>query len=242
MTSRCGPPSARTSPRSRWPYPISAQTYDETQLYAPGARRFFELGSTNTEVDVFELRDARSGYPILHSVIIGSLAKIVGSLETAWVIAHAVFPAAVWLIFTLTARYVGLATLSAATLAAGICLFAFGPRNYLLLGTHALIQPLELTRMPQPGLSIIFFLSAIVLTGLAIERRRNVLVLLAGIAIAANFYSYYYYWVALGLGFSCWTLVALVRKNWLDARTLAAIGCVALVPDYPASCAIFSVL
>src|SRR5262245_18559674 len=53
-------------------YPVSAQTYDETQLYVPGARRFFEKNSVNTEVDVFELRDAVGAYPVAHSIIIGS--------------------------------------------------------------------------------------------------------------------------------------------------------------------------
>jgi hypothetical protein len=62
-------------------YPVSANTYDETQLYAPGARRFFETNSVKTEVDIFELRDAVGAYPVAHSIIIGSMAKLVGSLE-----------------------------------------------------------------------------------------------------------------------------------------------------------------
>src|SRR5215467_13583277 len=68
-------------------YPVSAQTYDETSLYVPGPRRFFEENSLRTEVDVFELRDVEGVYPMAHSIIIGSVAKLVGNLEVSWVIA-----------------------------------------------------------------------------------------------------------------------------------------------------------
>src|SRR5690242_7712898 len=85
-------------------YPVSSLTYDESQLYVPGSRRFFEENSVKTEVDVFEQRDAIGAYPVVHSIVVGSIAKLVGSLERSWVIAHALFPASIWLLFFVSAR------------------------------------------------------------------------------------------------------------------------------------------
>ena len=128
-------------------YPISAQVYDETHMYAPGPRRFFEKTSLKTEVDLFELRDVPSVYPVVHSIIIGGMAKLVGSLDVAWVVAHGIFPAAAWFLFFFCGKKIGLRVTSALLLSTGVCLIAFGPRNYFLLGQDALNQPLELTRI-----------------------------------------------------------------------------------------------
>src|SRR5262249_1580740 len=144
-------------------YPVSAPTYDETSVYVPGPRRFFEKNSLKTEVDEFELRDAVGLFPgVAHSIVIGSIAKLVGSLEVSWVIAHGLFPASIWLLFYFCARTLRLPVTSAFLLATATCLIPFGPRNFFLLGQDALIQPLELSRMPQPGLSFAFLLLAII--------------------------------------------------------------------------------
>src|SRR5262245_55592978 len=181
-------------------YPVSAQTYDETQLYVPGARRFFEKGSIKTEVDIFELRDTVGAYPIAHSIIIGSMAKFVGSLEVAWVIAHALFPALIWLLFFFCARTLQLPLAAALLLATATCFIPFGPRNFFLLGQDALIQPLELARMPHPGLSFGLLLLAIIGVSRAAASGTVFAGVGAGILVGVNFYSYYFYWIALGLG------------------------------------------
>src|SRR5262249_36428128 len=134
-------------------YPVSAQTYDETQLYVPGVRRFFEKNSIKTEVDTFELRDAVGAYPLAHSGIIGSIWKFIGSPEIGWIIAHAVFPALIWVLFFICGLRAQLPLHSALVLATATCLVPFGPRNFFLLGQDALVQPLELARMPHPGLT-----------------------------------------------------------------------------------------
>src|SRR5262245_591734 len=81
-------------------YRVSALTYDETELYVAVARRFFEKNSVRPEVDVFELRDTVGVYAgAAHSIVLGSMAKLVGSLEISWIIGRALFPASIWLLF-----------------------------------------------------------------------------------------------------------------------------------------------
>lgn len=143
-------------------FPVSALTSDESQLYAPPARWFFEKDRLKTE-DVFELRDAVAlspGFPVAQGIVIGSMAKLVGSLEVSWVIAHASFPALIWLLIFFCARMLQLPVASALLLATATCLVPFGPRNFFFLGQGALTQPLELSRIPEPGLSFAFLLLA----------------------------------------------------------------------------------
>jgi hypothetical protein len=203
---------------------VSAQTYDETQLYAPVARRFAETGMVTAEADIYELRGESSAYPILHSIIVGGMGRALGSFDLAWSVAHAVFPALVWLVLFGCARRCCLTEMSAALLAASVCLIGFGPRNFFLIGQWALVQPLELARTPQPSLSFLILALSLWAIELALVSKRILLSLLAGIALAINFYSYYFYWVALGLGFSVWLGTALVLSRHDDLRVFLIVG------------------
>ena len=214
-------------------YPVSALTYDETQVYVPGARRFFETNSLKTEVDVFELRHTVGVWPVAHSIIIGSIAKLVGSLEASWVIAHAVFPASVWLLFFICARELQLTTSAALALATATCLIPFGLRNFLLTGEYALIQPLELSRMPHPGLSFAILLLSIMAVSRAMTVDGVVFRVMVGVLIGLNFYSYYFYWVATGLGLFAWLGTAAVLRRWNDVKVLCVIGVTAVVIGLP---------
>jgi hypothetical protein len=214
-------------------YPISALTYDETSAYVPCARRFFETSNLKSELDVFELRDLVGAFPIAHCIIIGSMAKTIGSLEGAWVVAHGIFPALTWLLFFACARQLGLPIATAFLLATATSLIPFGPRNFFLLGQDALIQPLELTRMAPPGLSFLFLLLAAMGVSQAILSGRIVTGIIAGVLVGINFYTYYFCWMALGLGLSTWLGVAAFLRRWKDVKTLCIIGLAAIVTGVP---------
>jgi hypothetical protein len=214
-------------------YPVSEKTYDETHMYVPGARRFFEKNSVKTEVDIFELRDAVGAYPVAHSIVIGSMAKLFGSLEVAWVVAHALCPGLIWLLFFFCARMLQLPVASALLLATATCLVPFGPRNFFLMGQDALIQPLELARMPHPGLSFAFLLLAIMGASRAVASGTIVAGIGAGILVGVNFYSYYYYWIALALGLSAWLGAAASLRRWTEVKVLCVVGLTAAVTGLP---------
>jgi hypothetical protein len=215
-------------------YPISALTYDETSAYVPCARRFFETSNLKSELDVFELRDVAGAYnPIVHCIIIGSMAKIIGSLEVAWVVAHGIFPALTWLLIFACARKLQLPAAPAFLLATATSLIPFGPRNFFLLGQNALIQPLELTRIASPGLSFLSLLLAAMGVSQAVLSGRIVTGIVAGVLVGINFYTYYFCWIALGLGLSTWLGVAAFLRRWEDVKTLCIIGFTAVITGVP---------
>ena len=156
------------------------------------------------------------------------LFEVPGSLEVAWVVAHGIFLALLWVLFFACARRLQLPTATAFLLATATSLIPFGPRNFFLLGQNALIQPLELIRIPAPGLSFLLllvaamFLSARIVTGIV-----------AGVLVGINFYSYYFSWMALGLGLSTWLGVAAFLRRWKDVKTLCIIGLTAVITGAP---------
>ncbi len=214
---------------------VSAQIYDETQLYVPGPARFFRTGQARPELDVVELRDLPGSYPILHSIVLGTLARATGSVEVGWMLAHALFPTLVWVVlFWNAGRHVGSA-LHAMAIAWGVCFLAFAPRNFLLLGGDRFLQPLELTRMPQPALAFLGLILAIWLLSRALARPVAARILAAGLSAGALFYLYYYYWIAFFAGAGALALVLGMLSRRGDARTVAAVlglGCLSGIPFF----------
>jgi hypothetical protein len=214
---------------------VSDLVYDETQLYLPGASRFFHIGKIQAELDVKELRDVPNGYPVLHSLLLGLLAKALGSMEVAWMASHAVFPTLIWvLLYWYACRALGSAVFSAA-IAWATCLIAFGPRNALLLRGGSFIQPLELTRIAHPSISFLVLFLAIVLLAHAISRPTVIRILFGGLAAGTLFYAYYFYWIAFFAGAGVLCLVLLWLKNWRFAKPVLevlAIGGLVGVPYF----------
>jgi hypothetical protein len=214
---------------------VSAQVFDETQLYAPGPSRFFRTGEVQAELDVFELRHVPNSYPVLHSILLGLLAKAMGSLEWGWMVSHAIVPALIWaVLFWNACRFVHSGFLAMA-IAWAVCFVSFGPRNFLLLGQDRFIQPLELGRMPQPALAFLFLILAIWLLSRALARPVPGRLLLAGVMAGSLFYLYYFYWIAFFAGAASLLIVAAIIKRWDYVRTVAAIillGCLTGTPFF----------
>jgi hypothetical protein len=213
----------------------SAQVFDETHAYAPGPERFLRTGRIPGEVDVFELREAPSSEPIVHSVLVGLLAKGMGSLEWAWMVSQAIGPALTWgVLFWIACRCVGSAPLAMA-IAWAVCFIAFGPRNFLLLAKDRFIQPLELARMPQPAVAFLFLMLAIWLLSRSLAKPNPGRILAAGILAGWLFYVYYFYWVAFFAGAGLLLIVLAIIKKWNYAKTTAwviVLGCLTGIPFF----------
>jgi hypothetical protein len=214
---------------------VSEQVYDETQLYTPGPSRFFHGGGLQAELDVPELRDVPNAYPVLHSILLGLLARAMNSLEWAWMTGQALFPTLIWVVLFWYAWRVLGSAVAAMAVAWVTCLFAFSPRNMLLLGWARFIQPLELTRIPQPGISFLFLLLSVVLLAKAIAKPSAFRILLAGLTAGTLFYSYYFYWIAFFIGAGVlWVALVLLRR-WKSSKTtflVVAAGCLAGIPFF----------
>ena len=202
---------------------VSESIYDESHYYATGPRRFMVTGSLDAELDTYELRHLRSGAPTLHSVLIGGGARLLGSVEAAWALSDAVFPALLWLLIYVWAGAATDSILLRTAAAWGTLVFPMGPRNSLLLGWASLIQPLEITRTSQPELSFPVLLLAAYLAYRALCNSSLKYAVAAGVLAGVEFYGYYYYWVALYSGLGVLALVCAAQRKWCAVRQISVI-------------------
>lgn len=212
---------------------VSALTFDETQLYLPGPTRFAFFGALPAEVDVRELGAFRNGYPILHSIVVGSLARLVGSVETAWMALHALLPALAWLLFYVCFRRFTDGPLLASAGSWIAILLPFGPRHSFLIGRLALVQPLELSRIPHPALSYTLLLATVVAWAAALRSPRPRAWALAGAATGISSYAYYFTWNSLCLGLAASFAIALALGQRRLARKLFVLGACAAAVAVP---------
>lgn len=202
---------------------ISPLVYDETQFYAPGAEAFARTGRIPGELDVFELRNLPDSYPVLHSVLLGYAARIAGTLDVAWMLSHAIVPTLVWaVLFWNGRRFVGSDPLAMA-IAWAVCFIPFAPRNSFLLGHDRFIQPLEITRMPEPALAFLALMLAIWLTARALHRPTALRMCMAGISCGALFYIYYFYWIAFFAGVGSLLMALAIGRALHHVRTIAIV-------------------
>jgi hypothetical protein len=214
---------------------VSSQVYDETYEYTPGPRMFLRTGRIPGEMDVFELKDAPTSEPLVHSVLMGLLAKGTGSLEWAWMVSHAIGPTLIWaVLFWIASRCVGSAPLAMA-IAWSVCFIAFAPRNSFLLARDRFIQPLEVTRMPPPALAFLFLMLAIWLLSRALAKPNPARILAAGILAGSLFYVYYFYWIAFFAGAGSLLLAVAIVKRLDYVKTIAwviVLGCLTGIPFF----------
>jgi len=211
---------------------VSALIYDETHAYAVGPSRFMRTGSLQTEPDVYELRFFHSAYPLFHTILLGAAGRLLGGLEASWILADALFPA---LLFLLLYQIFGWATsnrLVRILLALACVVVPFGPRNFLLYGQFAATQPLEITRTPSPELTFPFLLFSCFLMIRAIGKDSWDRILLAGVCLGINFYTYYFYTVAITLAWGVVCGLALMRRKlpWRPLILISVIGALIALP------------
>lgn len=180
---------------------VSSLVYDESHAYAPGPSKFQRNGSLAPEPDVYELRSVHGAQPVLHSLAIGALARFLGSLESAWMISDALFPALFFLLLYQISGLGSSCTPVRLAISWACFLVPFGPRSFLLLGSYSKVQPLEITRTPQPEISFPLLLLGCYLCARYLERRSWLGLIVAGAVIGLNCYSYYFYAVAVAGAF-----------------------------------------
>ncbi|MBY0371716.1 hypothetical protein K2X33_13610 [bacterium] len=211
---------------------VSAQVFDETHLYAPGARRFADGYGLPAETDVYELRDRQHGYPVMHSLVLGGLARVLGGLERAWIFWQGLGPVLLWLSFFAVLR-VFTSLLYASSGAWLVLLCAFGPRHAWLQGADVFYQPLEITRLAHPALSAVFLCVA-VFGAIQVCRRAAWLPAFAwGIAAGLLFSAYYFYWVGFFSAALLAGIAALLLRKWRLAGRWVVFGAGSLLSAAP---------
>jgi hypothetical protein len=103
----------------------------------------------------------------------------------------------------------------------------------LLLGLDSLIQPLDITRLPHPGLSFLVLLLAVYLTSEALALGGRLRLLGAGLVCGLLFNTYYFYWLGLFLGFGVLFLISLANRRFEMLTRLVLIGLTAAAVGLP---------
>lgn len=207
---------------------VSDLVYDESHYYAAAPKHFQVRGGLPGEVDVYELRDVPNGHPLFHPVVLGSLARLTGSewgLELTWVIGHAVFPTLAWCLFYLLAKAVTGHTWLSMALAWVVTIVPLGPRNALFISPFSFVQPLEITRLASPALTLPVLLLAILVAWKALTSARYAWLATAVAAAGALFYAYYFYWVSWYAASAVLVVVFAYQRDWrLLGRMCAILG------------------
>ncbi len=212
---------------------VSALTFDETHAYAPPAQHFLLTGELRAEVDNFERRNMSAGIPFIPTAILGSMGRLFGSLDNAFLAADCLFPALLFLLlYSLTGPAIRDTSLRL-LVAWSTILIPFGFLNSFWRGDDALIAPLEITRTPQPEISFLVLLLAASLTARVFLEANWRLTISAGLASGAVVYCYYFYAIAWAITLGLLLLFGFVwqvRRIWLNGLFVLGVTILLAVP------------
>lgn len=186
--------------------PFAAQSHsttvtDETFMYAAQSGYMLAQHRLANDTDAFEHRDQPFPYSVLPAVIEIGLAKLTGSLDTAQIVSHFVFPAiTTWILITLFAG-VGAYIPLAALLSLSVLIIGFSPRTILtgnlsFLHHSRFIETLQAARSPHPNISFPHYLLAAMLAIAAVRRRSARLAITSGLLGGLLFFNYSFYAIA----------------------------------------------
>lgn len=192
------------------------------------------LGEFPAEVDNFERRNSSAGIPFVPPAILGTMGLVFGSLDRAFIVADAVFPAlALGLLYAATKGVIR-TTIFRLALAWCTLIIPFGPRNFLWSGYDAFLAAPDFARTPQPEISFVFVLIALLLLSRALQTSAGWgTVTAAGGASALIVYSYYFYSVAWGITLEMLVILAALWRLWILATRAIKVFCVMIVASLP---------
>jgi hypothetical protein len=217
---------------------VSQGTFDEAHAYAPLPQRVFRGENISGDLDVYELAKQNTVYPKLCPLIVGYLARWVGSVELAWIICQAVFPMLIWLVIYLLLGTFAVSPLWQSLGAWVSTTFPFAPRNSLLLGWQSLLQPLELSRMLHPCMSYLFFLLVASAAAWTLVLQRVAVTVSVGFLSSLLFHTYYFYWMPFYSAMGVLIICGLLSRKLLFAKhafLFAASGALGGLPTILAS-------
>jgi hypothetical protein len=187
------------------------------------------LGQLPAEVDNYERRAFSAGVPYLPAVILGSMGRVLGSLEWAFIAADVLFPAFAFGLLYAASKELVESTTSRLLLAWSALLIPWGPRNFLWYGYDSFLAAPDFSRTPQPEISFTLVLLAVVLSGRALASKKLGTTIVVGVISSLIVYSYYFYAIAYSIMIGLLFISALFWCNWdVAQRAAVVLGIVAL--------------
>jgi hypothetical protein len=211
----------------------SALTFDETCCYAPFAGRFMWSGHLVAEVDNYERRNSDAGVPFVPAVVLGTMGRVLGNLERAFIAADFVFPAlALGLLYAASAGIIQ-STWFRLLIAWTTLLIPFGPRNFVWQGSDSMIAAPDFSRTPQPEISFTILIAGVLVAsrGLRKSGMRNVIVagLIGGMIVA----SYYFYAIGWGVTLGTLFLLAAAWRKGAEVKQVVIMLVATIVASTP---------
>jgi hypothetical protein len=211
----------------------SPTTIDETYLYGAEVNYSYRQHRLANDTDAFEHRDEPMPYSVLPAEAEVLLAEIFRSVGAAQVFCHFLFPAiTAWLLMglflELDASIMLAAFLALVTLVASFSLrtIEIGTRSLLLHGLHSgFIETLQASRNPNPNMTFLLFLGALLAQAAALYRRSTAYALLAGALGGLLFYSYIYYAISWAGAAALLVVLALPagRRDYFKLSSVALL-------------------
>ncbi len=207
--------------------PLVSTTFAvEETIYASGIREVFDGRFRVHDTQILEAKDSPSYIPWLPNYVLGTMAKVLGSVPRVYILCDFLFPLIIFLLvyallFKMTEN-VWISSLGGAALLFGYHFLPLFPlclkHPKLLISTIINYQDglrpiVRFSRLPYNQFSFLVLILATFLTYLALTERKKYLLLIAGVATGLNFYSYFYHFTFITAAYCTLFLFFLIQKN-----------------------------
>jgi len=214
---------------------------DAEESYAARVHEIYDGHYTVSNAFLYEHKNGPYLQPPLPELLMGLVGKLGGlSVGELFIVADFVLPAVMFLLaygFTLLLTGSRLASvLGASLLVLGHHLFHFwlpASLQFVLTGIQRPATPLIFSRPVHPQLSLPFFFGCLVFLYRAVRDEEWRDVVLAGVLLGVQFYTYPYCWTFLYVGGSILFTFALLRKEYRLCQRLAVVGGIGAVVSLP---------
>lgn len=217
--------------------PVSTVSdYDTGTMYAPRLNASFNGSLFLGDIYLNEYKNGPALLPILPPIVLGGLAKILGSPSRAIIFTDFLFPAIIFfltylIVFEIT-RKKKLALLIASFFIflpeIGVSLTSPTTSSLTLLSRvffpiYTEYTNLSFLRFDYPKITYIFYLATILFSYCALRKPCKLYTILGGIFFGALFYSYLYDWVYIFISFCLLSGILLLFKKRTESFTVLKI-------------------
>jgi hypothetical protein len=204
----------------------SSVLFDEGTYYAKASSLVMTQGGLPWELEIAELRGGVTFNAPLPPLLVGTVARAVGSLPAAWALAQGIFPALSFLLAVLlVSTWLG-RTPQALLVGALFCTLGQGPQGFLMLGEYASAQPLIVTRLDPQAIGIPLLLAFLLGTVRSARGVGGGWAILSAAAGGLLFHVYFFFYTLVPFVFAgtCLALAATGERKRLVSLVAAALG------------------
>lgn len=224
--------------------PLTFSAHADASVYGLRANAVYTGQWLAGDISLPERSANPSPLPPLNSFIMGTLGRIVGSLERAFILSDFLFPSVIFIMLYLLAFEVTRARALAIFFAAFFifiptAILPFPPLSRSYLETFlARIMPdpfevLYFVRFDYPKITFLFFTPALYGALRAITRQERWSVWLAGVSFGLMFYTYLYDWVYFFIGISLAGAMLVFSGRYRECVRLVKILGIGLIMSAP---------